>query len=81
MKIIIVKIIYKVVYFLHKLFPKHIPIMTCYGCMGDNCPYRSRKGNMICYYHKKKNREIKTLVDLLFLEQENKEDLFKSEVE
>ena len=80
MKKIIMKIIYKIVYFLHKLFPKHIPIMSCYGCMVDNCPYRSRKGNMVCYYHKKKNRKIKTLVDLLLLE-EDEEDKFKSEVE
>ena len=80
MKKIIMKAIYKIVYFLHELFPKHIPIMSCYGCMVDNCPYRSRNGNMICYYHKKKKREIKTLVDLLFLEKEDEEDLFKEEI-
>ena len=75
MKLTIMKIIYRLVYFLHKLFPKHIPIMSCYGCMVDNCHYRSRKGNMICYYHKNKNREIKTLVDLLFLQEDDKENL------
>lgn len=75
MKLAIMKIIYKLVYFLHKLFPKHIPIMSCYGCMVDNCSYRSKKGNMICYYHKKKNREVKTLVDLMFLQENDELDL------
>ena len=75
MKRVIMKIIYKSVYFLHKLFPKYIPIMSCYGCMADDCLYRSKKGNMICYYHKKKNREVKTLVDLILLQKNDEFDL------
>lgn len=67
------KIIFKIVYFLHKLFSKHIPILSCYGCMNDKCSYRPEKGNMICYFYKKKNREIKTLVDLLLLEEDFEE--------
>ena len=59
---IICKIIYKIQYLLHKLFPKNIPILTCNGCpiqeIYDNCPYRAKKVNLICYYHTKKNRKI-----------------------
>ena len=59
---IMCKIIYKLQYLLHKLFPKNVPIWTCNGCptqeMYDSCPYKPKKGNLICYYHTKKNRKI-----------------------
>ena len=50
-------------YILHKLFPKTFPIFTCRGCWLsqeklEKCPYKPEKGNLICYYHTKKNREI-----------------------
>lgn len=70
MKLLIMKLIYKIIYLLYKLFPKHIPILSCYGCLYGECSYRPKKGNMICYYHTKKNREVKTLVDLMFLQEE-----------
>lgn len=51
-------IIGKAQYYLHKLFPKHIAILTCYGCLNDDCKYRATKHNEICYYHTKKNRKL-----------------------
>lgn len=53
----------KIMYILHKLFPKTFPIFTCRGCWLsqeklEKCPYKPEKGNLICYYHTKKNREI-----------------------
>jgi hypothetical protein len=50
---ILLHIIGKVQYLLHKLFPKHIPIMSCYECLSDTCNHRTTKHNSICYYHKK----------------------------
>lgn len=54
----------KLMWFLHKLFPKHVPVLTCRGCCLtqeklEKCPYKPEKGNLICYYHTKKHREMK----------------------
>jgi hypothetical protein len=51
-------VIGKIQYLLHKLFPKHIPIMSCYGCLNNTCSHRTTKNNSICYYHTKKKRTI-----------------------
>lgn len=59
---ILCRTIFKVQYILHKMFPKHFAILSCNGCPTqeryDSCPYKPKKGNMICYYHTKKNRKI-----------------------
>lgn len=38
---------------LHKLFPKHIPYMTCYGCLIDDCINRTKGKNKLCDGYKK----------------------------
>lgn len=48
----------KFIWWLHKLFPKSVPILSCYGCL-NVCGHRCTKHNAICYYHTKKNRNIK----------------------
>lgn len=51
-------IIGKIQWWLHNLFLKHIPIISCYGCLNDLCGHRVTKHNAICYYHTKNNRKI-----------------------
>ncbi len=53
----------KLMWVLHKLFPKHVPVLTCRGCCLtqeklEKCPYKPEKGNLVCYYHTKKHREV-----------------------
>lgn len=43
----------KLMRFLHKKFPKHIPLMTCYGCLIDNCANRTKGKNKICDGYRK----------------------------
>lgn len=42
------RLIGKILLKLHKLFPKHIPVMTCYSCLIDDCINRTKGKNKIC---------------------------------
>lgn len=44
----------RIVYLSHQLFPKTIPLMTCYGCLKDNCEHRTKKENKLCYIYGKR---------------------------
>lgn len=48
----------KILYLLHKLFPKDVPLNSCYGCLNDICEHRCIQHNAICYYHTSKNRNL-----------------------
>lgn len=38
----------KIVLKLHKKFPQKIPVMSCYGCLKEDCLNRSYSKNKIC---------------------------------
>lgn len=42
------KTLAKLFLFLHKKFPRHIPVMACYGCLKEDCINRTRDKNKIC---------------------------------
>ena len=49
-------------YKLHKQFPKSIPVMTCFGCLKDNCKHRTTDGkNLFCYYDIQNIEERKSI--------------------
>ena len=66
----------KIKYLLHKLFPKDVPILSCYGCLNDICEHRCTEYNAICYYHTKKNRKLIVESD----EDENNDNIRKRNI-
>lgn len=49
-------ILAKIIIFLHKKFPKTIPVMTCSGCLKQDCINRSYKYNKICIGYKRRKK-------------------------
>ena len=49
---------FKIIWYLHKLFPKKVPALTCSGCLNFDCKHSATNKNLYCYYHTKKNREV-----------------------
>ena len=48
----------KVQWWLHKLFSKQIPVLSCNGCPNyDFCEHRATTENLYCYYHTRRNRK------------------------
>lgn len=47
------RLVYKILTFLHRLFPKIFPLMSCYGCLKDDCINRTRGKNKICDGYKR----------------------------
>ena len=55
---VLVRVVYKIMWYLHKLFPKKSPVLTCGGCLNNDCKYSATTENLYCYYHTKKNRKV-----------------------
>lgn len=56
------KIIAKIFDYLHKKFPKTIPVLTCSGCLKENCANRRKRKNGPCLGYKKEEIDYRSFL-------------------